>query len=58
MQEHEIVNQKIGEWYNSFESGAAELVKFSSQFIQQDWFMFIAILLALILFGVMGLRNT
>ncbi len=57
MKEHEAVNQKVGGWYNNLEEGAAELVKFSSQFIDQDWTMFIAILLALILFGVMGLRN-
>ena len=58
MQEHEMVNQKVGEWYNSFEDGAASLVKWSNQFIEQDWFMFIAILLALTLFGFMGLRKT
>jgi hypothetical protein len=58
MQEHEAVNKKVGEWYNSFEGSAAGLVEWSGQFISQDWFMFIAILLALILFAVMGLRNT
>lgn len=58
MQEHEAVNKKVGEWYNSFEDAAAELVKWSSQFVDQDWFTFIAILLALVLFAVMGLRNT
>ena len=58
MQEHERVNQKVGDWYNSFEDGAADLVKFSNQFVDQDWLMFIGILLALILFGFMGLRNS
>ena len=58
MQEHERVNKQVGEWYSSFEDAATGLVEWSGQFISQDWFMFIAILLALILFAVMGLRNT
>ena len=58
MQQHEAVNQKVGEWFNNFEGGAAGLVEWSSQFVDQDWFMFIAILLALVLFSAMGLRNT
>ena len=57
MQEHERVNNQVGEWYNSFEDAATGLVEWSGQFISQDWFMLIAILLALILFAVMGLRN-
>ena len=58
MQEHERVNQQVGEGYNSFEDGAAELVKWSNQFVDQDWLMFIGILMALVLFGMMGLRNS
>ena len=57
MQEHERVNKQVGEWYNIFENSTAELVQWSGHFISQDWFMFIAILLALVLFAVMGLRN-
>ncbi len=58
MQEHERVNKQIGEWYTSFENASIEFVEWSSQFISQDWFMLIAILLALVLIGVMGLRNS
>ena len=58
MKEPDKVNEKLGEWFNSFEDGANALVEFSSQFISQDWLMFIGILLALVLFGVMGLRNS
>ena len=58
MTQHEAVNQKVGEWYNSFEDGSAALVQFASQFVDQDWLMFIAIFLALILFGVSGLKNS
>jgi hypothetical protein len=58
MQEHEAVNKKVGEWYNSFADASEALVKWSNQFIDQDWLTAIGILLALILFGVLGLRNS
>ena len=58
MHEHDAVNQKVGEWYSSFESGASSLVKWSNQFIDQDWLMFMGILLVLVSVGVFGLRNS
>jgi hypothetical protein len=58
MQEHEAVNKKVGEWYNSVADASDALVKWSNQFIDQDWLTAIGILLALILFGVLGLRNS
>ena len=49
MEEHEAVNKKVGEWYDSVADASEALVKWSNQFIDQDWRTAVGIMLALIL---------
>ena len=57
MNEHLSVGLKFGEWFNKLGQESAELMRFTAQFADQDWPMIITISIAVILYGIMGLRN-
>jgi hypothetical protein len=57
MNEQAAVNQSVVGWFSGFDVGTAELVNYSSVFIEQNGPMFFSLLLAVILFGIVAYRN-
>ena len=58
MKEHIAIYQSVVGWFKGgFDFGTAELVNYSSKFIEQNGPMFFSLSFAVILFGIVAYRN-